>query len=80
MSYKTFYRKVLGEKITIKKFRRRKNIKSKYKRKMKKVNLKEKLLLIKLQILIILLIIVDEAHNLSGNEYGEALKKIKKKI
>ena len=41
MSYKTFYRKVLGEKITIKNLEGEKNIKSKYK-KMKKVNLKEK--------------------------------------
>ena len=29
MSYKTFYRKVLGEKITIKKFRRREKYKVK---------------------------------------------------
>ena len=74
MSYKTFYRKVLGEKITIKNLEGEKNIKSKYK-KNEEGEFEREVVVDKITNLDNSLIIVDEAHNLSGNEYGEALKK-----
>lgn len=78
MSYKTFYRKVLGEKITVKNLEGDKNIKSKYK-KNEEGEFEREVVVDKITNLDNSLIIVDEAHNLSGNEYGEALKKIRKK-
>ena len=78
MSYKTFYRKVLGEKITVKKLEGDKNIKSKYK-KNEEGEFEREVVVDKITNLDNSLIIVDEAHNLSGNEYGEALKRIRKK-
>ena len=78
ISYKTFYRKVLGEKISVKKLKDDKNIKSKYKKNEEGVFERE-VVIDKISNLDNSLIIVDEAHNLSGNEYGEALKLIRKK-
>lgn len=74
MSYKSFYRKVLGEKIIEKKM-----IEGKIKSVYKKTNEGEFERDIGMDILHNLnntLIIVDEAHNLTGNAYGEALMKI----
>jgi len=76
MSYKTFYRKVLGEKITVKNLEGEKNIKSKYK-KNEEGEIEREVVVDKITNLDNSLIIVDEAHNLSGNEYGEALKRIR---
>ena len=74
MSYKSFYRKVLGEKIVEKKM-----IDGKIKSVYKKTDEGEFERDIGMDILHNLnntLIIVDEAHNLTGNAYGEALMKI----
>jgi len=78
MSYKTFYRKVLGEKITVKNLEGDKQIKSKYK-KTEEGEFEREVVVDKITNLDNSLIIVDEAHNLTGNEYGEALKKIRAK-
>jgi len=59
LSYKTFYKKVLGEKITE-----------------KEVNKDNKIKFERINNMNNSLLIIDEAHNLTGNEYGEALKKI----
>jgi len=75
MSYKTFYKKVLGEKITEKEVNKDNKIKSKYKRN-DEGELERELVVDKITNMNNTLIIVDEAHNLTGNEYGEALKKI----
>lgn len=74
MSYKSFYRKVLGEKIIEKKM-----VDGKIKSIYKKTDEGEFERDIGMDILYNLnnsLIIVDEAHNLTGNAYGEALMKI----
>lgn len=74
ISYKSFYRKVLGEKIIEKKM-----IEGKIKSVYKKTTEGEFERDIGMDILHNLnntLIIVDEAHNLTGNAYGEALMKI----
>jgi DNA polymerase III delta prime subunit len=74
MSYRSFYRKVLGEKIVEKKV-----VEGKMKVTYKKTEEGEFERDIGMDVLHNLnnsLIIVDEAHNLTGNAYGEALKKI----
>lgn len=74
MSYKSFYRKVLGEKIVEKKM-----VEGKIKSVYKKTDEGEFERDIGMDILYNLnnsLIIVDEAHNLTGNAYGEAIMKI----
>lgn len=74
LSYKSFYRKVLGEKIIEKKM-----VDGKIKNTYKKTDEGEFERDIGIDILHNLnntLIIVDEAHNLTGNAYGEALMKI----
>lgn len=74
LSYKSFYRKVLGEKIVEKKM-----VEGKIKSVYKKTDEGEFERDIGMDILHNLnntLIIVDEAHNLTGNTYGEALMKI----
>jgi len=74
LSYKSFYRKVLGEKIIEKKM-----VEGKIKSVYKKTDEGEFERDIGMDILHNLnntLIIVDEAHNLTGNAYGEALMKI----
>lgn len=74
MSYKSFYRKVLGEKIIEKKM-----IEGKIKSVYKKTDEGEFERDVGMDIIHNLnntLIIVDEAHNLTGNAYGEALMKI----
>jgi superfamily II DNA or RNA helicase len=75
LSYKTFYKKVLGEKITEKEVNKENKVKSKYKRN-EEGELERELVVEKITNMNNSLLIIDEAHNLTGNEYGEALKKI----
>jgi len=75
MSYKTFYKKVLGEKIVEKKLVGDNKIKNSYK-KNTEGDFERELVVDRINNMDNSLLIVDEAHNLSGNEYGEALKKI----
>jgi hypothetical protein len=75
MSYKTFYKKVLGEKIVEKKLSDDNKIKSTYK-KTSEGEIEREIVVDRITNMDNALLIVDEAHNLSGNEYGEALKKI----
>ena len=73
MSYKTFYKKVLGEKIIEKKMVGNNKIKSSY-RKGDDGKYEREIIIDKIHNLNNTILIVDEAHNLTGNEYGEALK------
>ena len=75
LSYKTFYKKVLGEKIVEKKLVGDNKIKSSY-RKNTEGEIERELVVDKINNMNNTILIVDEAHNISGNEYGEALKKI----
>lgn len=75
MSYKTFHRKVLGEKIVEKKLTTDNKIKSSYKRNLEG-EIEREVVIDRITSLDNSIIIVDEAHNLTGNEWGEALKKI----
>jgi hypothetical protein len=73
LSYKTFYKKVLGEKIIEK--RTDEISKNKYRRN-DEGDLEREIVIDKIDNMNNSLLIVDEAHNLTGNEYGLALKKI----
>jgi DNA polymerase III delta prime subunit len=75
LSYKTFYKKVLGEKITDKEVNPDNKLKSKYRRN-EEGEFERELVIEKITNMDNSLLIIDEAHNLTGNEYGEALKKI----
>lgn len=75
LSYKTFYKKVLGEKITEKEIDNGSKIKKKY-RKNDEGEIERELVIERINNMNNSLLIIDEAHNLTGNEYGEALKKI----
>jgi DNA polymerase III delta prime subunit len=75
LSYKTFYKKVLGEKITEKESIKDSKIKLKYRRN-EEGELERELVVERITNMDNTILIVDEAHNLTGNEYGEALKKI----
>jgi len=75
LSYKTFYKKVLGEKIIEKKVVGENKIKSSY-RKTADGEIEREIVVDKINNMNNTILIVDEAHNISGNEYGEALKKI----
>ena len=75
LSYKTFYKKVLGEKITEKEIKGDSKIKKKY-RKNDEGEVERELVIERINNMNNSLLIIDEAHNLTGNEYGEALKKI----
>jgi len=75
MSYKTFYKKVLGEKIVENKLSEDNKIKKSYK-KNTEGEIERELVVDRINNMDNAILIVDEAHNLSGNEYGEALKKI----
>ena len=74
MSYKSFYRKVLGEKIQVKKIEGEKQKKT-Y-RKTDTGDFEREVVIDKIENLNNTVIIVDEAHNFTGNERGDALKKI----
>ena len=78
LSYKTFYKKVLGEKIVEKKIGADNKIINTYKKK-EDGEYERELVVDKITNMDNSIIIVDEAHNLTGNEYGEALKTIIKK-
>lgn len=75
MSYRSFYRKVLGEKIIEKKVIEGNKIKVSYK-KTEEGDFERDISMDRLHNLNNSLIIIDEAHNLTGNAYGEALMKI----
>jgi len=75
LSYKTFYKKVLGEKIVEKKIVGDSKIKSSY-RKNTEGEYEREIAVDRINNMNNAILIVDEAHNISGNEYGEALKKI----
>ncbi len=75
MSYRSFYRRVLGEKIIEKKVIEGNKIKVSYK-KTDEGDYERDVSMDRLHNLNNSLLIVDEAHNLTGNAYGEALMKI----
>lgn len=75
MSYRSFYRRVLGEKIIERKAIEGNKIKVTYK-KTDDGEYERDINIDKIHNLNNTLIIVDEAHNLTGNAYGEALMKI----
>jgi DNA polymerase III delta prime subunit len=75
LSYKTFYKKILGEKIVEKKLVGDNKIKATY-RKTAEGDYERELVVDRITNMNNTILIIDEAHNISGNEYGEALKKI----
>jgi superfamily II DNA or RNA helicase len=75
MSYRSFYKKVLGEKIVEKVKTNDNKMKTVY-RKTKEGNFERDIAIDRIYNLDNSLIIIDEAHNLTGNAYGEALLKI----
>jgi len=77
MSYRSFYRKVLGEKIIEKKAIEGDKIKVSYK-KTEEGEFERDIGIEKIHNINNSLIIIEEAHNLTGNAYGEALMKILK--
>jgi len=76
MTHRSFYKKVLGEKI--KDTRETENKKNKY-RLNEEGEIERDISVDKIDNLDNTILIVDEAHNFTGNEHGEALKKIIKK-
>jgi len=75
MSYRSFYKKALGEKITEKVKTDDDKLKKTY-RKTKEGEFERELAVDRIYHLNNTLIIVDEAHRLTGNAYGAALTKI----
>jgi hypothetical protein len=77
LSYKTFYKKVLGEKIAEKKTLDElgTKIKTSYK-KTDEGDYEREQVVDKITNMDNTILIVDEAHNITGNEYGEAMKRI----
>jgi len=75
LSYKTFYKKVLGEKIAEKKIVGTEKIKTSYK-KTDEGDFEREIVIDRITNLDNTILIIDEAHNMTGNEYGEAVKKI----
>jgi superfamily II DNA or RNA helicase len=71
LSYKTFYKKVLGEKIVEKKGEDKKSY-----RKNDKGEFEREIVVNRITNMDNSILIVEEAHNLSGNQWGEALQKI----
>ena len=80
LSYKTFYRKVLGEKIAEKKIVNNTKIKTSY-RKTAEGEYEREIVLDKIQNMDNSILIIDEAHNMATNDnsYGDALREIIKK-
>lgn len=74
MSYRSFYKKVLGQKISDKKFDENK-IKKTYRRNAEG-EYERDIAIDKIDSLNNTLLIIDEAHNITDNEYGNAVKKI----
>jgi hypothetical protein len=77
MSYRSFYKKVLGEKIVDKRTTKDNKVRVSY-RKTNKGEFERDIAVDRIYNLNNSVIIVDEAHNLTGNAYGDALKKILK--
>jgi hypothetical protein len=75
MSYRSFYKRVLGEKILDRKVSKGHKIKTVY-RKSKEGEFERDVAVDRIYNLNNSLIIIDEAHNLTGNAYGKALEKI----
>jgi hypothetical protein len=75
MSYKSFYKRTLGEKVMDKKVTKGSKTKTTY-RKNKEGEFERDMAVDRIYNLNNSVIIVDEAHNLTGNAYGMALKKI----
>ena len=75
LSYKSFYKKVLGEKIVEKKVVGDTQFKSSY-RKTSEGDFEREIVVDRITNMDNSILIIDEAHNITGNEYGEALKKI----
>ena len=76
LSYKTFHKKVLGEKISEKKVNDANNkIKSSY-RKNEEGDFEREIVADRIHHMNNSVLIIDEAHNMTGNDYSEALKKI----
>ena len=75
MSYKSFYKRTLGEKVVAKKITKGSKTKTTY-RKNKEGTIERDLAVDRIYNLNNSLIIIDEAHNLTGHAYGMALKKI----
>jgi len=75
MSYKTFYKKVLGEKIRETEITENNKFKTSYK-KTEDGEFEREIGIDRIYNLNNTLIIADEAHGLTGNTYGEALMKI----
>jgi superfamily II DNA or RNA helicase len=74
ISYKSFYKKVLGQKISDKKIDDKK-IKKIYK-KTSEGEFQREIAINKIDSLDNTLLIIDEAHHITDNEYGNALRKI----
>lgn len=77
LSYKTFHRKILGEKVIEKKLVDDKLVSS-YK-KNEDGEIEREIVIDRIDNMDNSVIIVDEAHNLTGNEWGDSLKLIAKK-
>ncbi|QKF93768.1 helicase/uvrB [Fadolivirus algeromassiliense] len=75
MSYRSFYKKVLGEKIQEKVKTKDNKVKVIY-RKTEEGEFERDISVDRIYNLNNSLIIIDEAHNLTGNAYGEALMKV----
>jgi intein/homing endonuclease/DNA polymerase III delta prime subunit len=75
MSYRSFYKRVLGEKIVDKKVTESGKTKTTY-RKTREGDFERDIAIDRIYNLDNSIIIVDEAHNLTGNAYGAALRKI----
>lgn len=78
LSYKTFYRKILGEKIIEKKINEKNKLEKKYKKK-EDGSYEREIVIDKINNMDNSIIIIDEAHNITNNEYGDSLKAIIKK-
>jgi hypothetical protein len=75
MSYTSFYKKVLGMKISEKTLTADNKIKKTF-RKTAEGDIEREIVVDKITNLNNTIIIIDEAHNIANNEYGEALKKM----
>jgi hypothetical protein len=72
MSYRSFYKRVLGEKIVEKKVTKGEKVRVSY-RKTEEGEFERDIAVDRLYNLNNSIIIIDEAHNLTGNAYGDAL-------
>jgi hypothetical protein len=75
MSYKSFYKRVLGEKIVDKKVFKGSKVKVSY-RKTEEGDFERDVAVDRIYNLNNSVIVIDEVHNLTGNGYGKALKHI----